>query len=83
MLRHLHCLVYKHFRVTSEVNCTCASISRSHVASPALNTSPRICITAVAQDPSTCLGSAALLKHCCVGGYFLALGTGSQLSHIT
>lgn len=31
MLRHLHCLVYKHFKITSEVNYTYDSISRSHV----------------------------------------------------
>jgi len=81
MLRHLHCLVYKHFRVTSELNCTYASISRSHVTSPALNKSLPICITAVVQDPN--IPARALLKHCCVGDSFLALGTGSQLNHIT
>lgn len=59
MLRHLHCLVYKHFKITSEVNYTYGSISRSHVTALAPNRS--LCIyltlTAAGWDSTTCTGS--------------------------
>lgn len=59
MLRHLHCLVYKHFKITSEVNYTYDSVSRSHVTFLVLSKSLYIyfTLTAMAQDFNTCTGS--------------------------
>lgn len=59
MLRHLHCLVYKHFKITSEVNYTYDSISRSHVTFLVLNKSLYIyfTLTATARDSNTGTGS--------------------------